>query len=188
MVHPVMVETAGALAEKNIATFRFNYPYSEQGKAAEWQDSLDALAVLLATARTAMTVATEAASDLPLFVGGRSMSSQVVSLAMAEDVPPSVRGVVLFDFLIRWRKLLNDPVAHLKEVPVPMLFVQGDRDHLAELKELRRVLDRLDNRATLIAVDGADHFFNPPAGSSRTRKEMLAKAALLIENWISLRL
>ena len=184
MRHPVMVGMADALARQGVASFRFNYPYSERGKEADWRRSLDSLNVLLATACSAVIVAAKAAPALPLFVGGRSMSSQLISLAAADGMMPAARGVILFAFPMRWQKLLADPVAHLKNVFAPMLFVQGNRDDLTDLDELQPILDSLGKRATLQVVDGVDHFYNPPESSGRTQQDVLSEVAATVRNWM----
>ena len=141
---PLMVQMAEALANHRIATFRYNYPYSE-GMTTYSPDLIDPLDVLLATTSAAKSAGSRALSlDLPLFLGGRSMSSQVVSVALTREHWPDVRGVVLYVFPMRWRNLLENPVGHLHRVPVPMLFVQGGRDEeFCDLREFQPVLDGL---------------------------------------------
>ena len=153
--------------------------------AADWQESLDPVEVLLDTVYTAVIRGAEAAPGMPLFVGGRSMSSQLTSLAAAQGRVRDVRGVVLLAFPMRWTKLLNDPVNHLTAVPVPMLFVQGDRDDLTDIDKLTRVLDGLGNKPTLHVAKGSDHFFNPPEGSAKTRDEVLAEVAHVVSDWMN---
>ena len=121
---PVMVQMAEALADQGIATFRYNYPYSESMTTYS-PDLIDPLNVLLATTNSAKSVAAALWPSLPLFLGGRSMSSQVVSLALTREYWPDVRGMVLYVFPMRWHNLLANPVSHLQRVPVPMLFVQA---------------------------------------------------------------
>ena len=163
-----MVGMAEALADRGIATFRYNYPYSEV-MTDYTPDLIDPLDVLLATTRAAKGTASALRPDLPLFLGGRSMSGHVVSLALSREDWPEVRGCVLYVFPDRWRNLLARPVDHLPQVPVPMLFVQGGRDEdFCDLGELRVVVDGLGGRATMHIVEGADHFYEPPADSGRT--------------------
>ena len=184
ILHPLMAETAIALANEGIATFRFNYPYSERGDVSDYKN-IDPLEILLATARSAVNVAAGTAPELPLFVGGRSMSSQVMSLAVAQGAIETVRGVVLMVFPMRWHELLDDTVEHLRNISVPMLFVQGDRDHLTELSELHPVLVGLGEQATLFVVEGADHFYNMLASSGKTRGHALSQAAGGIREWMN---
>ena len=113
------------------------------------------------------------------------MSSQVVSLAMARENWPDVRGVALYVFPMRWRNLLADPVAHLESVRVPMLFVQGGRDEkFCDLRELRPVLDGLGNKAHLHVVEEADHFYDMPEGLGRTRMDALSEVASVTAAWV----
>ena len=184
MQHPIMEKKALALARQGVATFRFNYPYTEQGRDSDFLGSVDPLDVLLSTVRSAVVVAANAAPDLPLFVGGRSMSSQVMSLGVANGIVPEPRGVVLFVFPMRWRDLLDDPVAHLKNVFTPMLFVQGNRDHYTDVGELKPELDSLGDRATLRVVDGADHFYQFPESSGRAQQDAMSEVAEAVRSWM----
>ena len=148
-------------------------------------DLIDSLEVLLATTSAARSAAARLSLELPLFLGGRSMSSQVVSLALARERWPDVRGLVLYVFPMRWRNLMEDPVGHLNRVPVPLLLVQGGRDEeFCDLRELQPVLDGLGKRATLHVVEGADHFYDPPVESGRTRSDTLSEVASVTSGWI----
>ena len=181
---PLMVQMAEALAKHRIATFRYNYPYSE-GMTTYSPDLIDPLDVLLATTRSARSAAAGLSLDLPLFLGGRSMSSQVVSFALTREHWPDVRGLVLYVFPMRWSNLLENPVGHLQRVPVPMLFVQGGRDEeFCDLREFQPVRDGLGDRATLHVVEGADHFYDPPTESGRTRSDALSEVASVTAGWI----
>ena len=181
---PAMVQMAEALAHQKIATFRYNYPYSEAMNAYS-PDMIDPLDTLLSTTGSALNAANELPRNLPLFLGGRSMSSQVVSLAMARESWPDVRGVGLYVFPMRWGNLLGDTVGHLQQVRVPMLFVQGGRDEkFCDLRELQRVLHGLGNKASLHVVEGADHFYDMPAGSGKTRLDALSEVASVTAGWV----
>ena len=184
-----MVQMCAALAHCGIATFRYNYPYSERLEAERAQQRIDPLDVLLATTSSAKDAAAALSPDLPLFLGGRSMSSQVMSLALAHEHWPDVGGLVLYAFPMRWRIVLKDTVSHLLQVPAPMLFVQGDRDEeFADLAELQPVLDQLGNRAALHVIQGADHSYNLPTESGRTRQDALMEAASVTAAWMRDRL
>ena len=181
---PLMVQTTAALADQGIATFRYNYPYSE-GMTAYSPDKIDPLEVLLSTTNLAKSAAADLPLDLPLFLGGRSMSSQVVSLALTRERWPDVRGMVLYVFPMRWRILLENTIAHLHRVPVPMLFVQGGRDEeFCDLAELQPVLDELGDRATLHVVENADHDYDLPPESNRSRSDALSEVASVTAAWI----
>ena len=182
--YPLMVEMAEALADQRIATFRYNYPYSE-GMTAYDPNEIDTLDVLLATTRAARAAAASLSLDLPLFIGGRSMSSQVVSLAMSQEHWSDIHGVVLYVFPMRWQVLLEDTVGHLRQVPAPMLFVQGGRDEeYANVQELQTVLDNLEGRASLHVVEGADHDYDLPPKSGRTRSDALKEVAAVTAKWV----
>ncbi len=185
MQSPLMVQTAEALAEQRIATFRYNYPYSEN-TATYAPGKTDPLEVLLSTAAAAKSALADLSLDLPLFLAGRSMSSQVLSLALTRENWPDVRGAVLYVFPTRWFNVLEDPVSHLHRVPVPMLFVQGGRDtEITDLPELQSALDGFSSPATLHVIETADHFFDPPARSSTTRLDILSEVASVTAAWIS---
>ena len=182
---PLMVQMAEALADQRIATFRYNYPYSESMTTYS-PDKIDPLEVLLSTTSAVKSAAADLSLDLPLFLGGRSMSSQVVSLALTREHWPKVRGLVSYVFPTRWHNLFENPISHLHRVPVPMLFVQGGRDEeLTDLRELQTVLDDLGSPATLHVVEDADHDFDPPVGSSATRLDVLSEVASATATWIS---
>lgn len=181
---PLMVHMAEALADQQIATFRYNYPYSES-MTSYTPELIDPLDILLTTTRSAKSAAAALSLDLPLFLGGRSMSGQVVSLAMTREQWPDVRGVALYAFPMKWRNVLENPVSHLRRVPVPMLFVLGDRDEeLTDLREFRPVLDELGGRATLHVIEGANHNFDLPAESKTTRLDAVSEAASATATWI----
>ncbi len=182
----LMVQMAAALADHGVATFRYNYPHSQGGTVCR-EDLVDPLDLLLTTTTSAVTKAEALELGLPLFLGGRSMSSQVVTLALTREAWPAIRGVVLYVFPMRWHLLLGDTVSHPHEVSVPMLFVQGSRDELTDLRELRTVLDGLGSNASLHVVEGADHSYDLPAESGRTRPDSLRKVAAVTAAWMQSR-
>ena len=113
------------------------------------------------------------------------MSSQVMSLAVTRKNWPGVRGVVLYVFPMKWRDLLEDTVSHLRQVPVPMLFVQGGSDEeFTDLRELRTVLEGIEPHASLHVIDGADHDYQLPVESGRTRLDALTEVASVTAAWI----
>ena len=148
-------------------------------------EDIDPLEVLLATTTSAKEAAQALLSDVPLYLGGRSMSAQVVSLALTREDWPEVHGAVLYVFPSRWRHVMDDTTGHLQHVPAPMLFVQGSRDeHEAPLAELTSVLDGLEGRATLHVIEGANHSYEMPAGSERTQADAIEEAATTTATWI----
>ena len=181
---PTMVQMVEALADQRIATFRYNYPYSES-MTDYYPGIIDPLEVLLATTTSAKNAVNAQSLNLPLFLGGRSMSSQVVSLALTREHWPDVQGVVLYVFPTRWQNLLENTVSHLCRVPAPMLFVQrGCDEAFADLNEFQRILDELGDRASLHTIEGADHFYDLPIETGRTRADALSEVASVTATWI----
>ena len=179
-----MEELAEALAILQVATFRYNYPYSEN-MTAYYSGIVDPVDVLIATVTSAKSAAEALLPDLPLFLGGRSMSSQVVSLAMAREEIPNVSGIVLYVYPTRWAELLDDPVSHLERVSSPALFVQAGCDQeYDDLDELQPVLNGLGGQVSLHVVAGADHFYNLPRDSGRTRIDALSEVAAVTARWM----
>ena len=179
-----MEDMAYAMAKNRIATFRFNYPYSENYSNSDWDASPDSLQVLLDTAESAVKIAEKLAHDLPFFVGGRSMSSQIITLLAAQGKTPNAVGVVPFVFPMKWRTLLKEPTAHLSEVDKPMLFIQGGRDDLTDNDVLKQLLSNLYIRTTVHVIEGADHHYNVPADSPRTDGEAVREVASVVADWI----
>ena len=181
---PLMAQLANVLSQHGVATFRYNYPYGEREQVYAMED-IDPLEVLLATTTSAREAAQALLPDVPLFLGGRSMSAQVVSLALTREDWPEVHGAVLYVFPSRWRHVMVDTVGHLQHVPAPMLFVQGSRDEdEAPLAELTSVLDGLEGRATLHVIEGANHSYEMPEGSERTQAEAIEEAATATATWM----
>ena len=182
---PLMHRMAEALARHHIATVRYDYPYSHRLQAGYTEDLIDPLEVLLATTRAAIQAAQALAPDLPLFLAGRSMSGQVMSLLLAREPLPHVRGLICYVYPNRWRALLPDTLAHLPHVPVPMLFIQGARDpEYCDLTQLQSVLNNLVPNATLRVIPGADHSFTPPPNAERTEHDNITQAAHHTATWI----
>ena len=153
MRHRFMEELSDALNDAGVATFRFNYPYSEKGGGG-----MDGEKVRLATVRAAIETAQREAGDLPVFAGGHSMSGRMVSTACAREPIEGLRGIVFFAFPLHAGRKNTERAEHLKAVEVPMLFLSGQWDSMADLDLLRPVVDDLAN-ATLHVVDTADHGF-----------------------------
>lgn len=151
--HRLMQELSDALNGTGIATFRFNYPYSEKGGGG-----MDGEKVRLATVRAAVETAKKEEDGLPVFAGGHSMSGRMFSMACANEPIEGLRGIVFFAFPLHAGKPNTDRAEHLKAVEVPMLFLSGQRDSMADLDLLKPVVDDLAN-ARLHVVDTADHGF-----------------------------
>ena len=180
MNHPFMTAIANELAASQVASFRFQFPYMEQRRRAP-----DRPPVLTATVRAAVQTASKAAPDLPLFAGGKSLGGRMTSLAASEERLDNVQGLVFFGFPLHPP---NQPgtkrAEHLAEVKLPMLFLQGTRDALADLKLLRPILAKLGNRATLHVIEGADHSFHVLKSSGKTDKDVLKELAQSASDWM----
>ena len=179
MTHPSMASNAEGLAERGIATLRYNFLYTEKGGKRPDPPRLAHAAVRAAAARAA-----ELAGDLPLFAGGRSFGGRMTSQTQAEEPLPNVRGLAFLGFPLHPAgKPGVDRADHLANVRVPMLFISGTRDALAELDLLQPVIARLGGRASLHLVDQADHSFKVAAKSGRTNAEAEAEALDALANW-----
>ena len=179
MNHPFMTALANDLAAAGIASFRFQFPYMEQRRRVP-----DRAPVLTATVQAAVRAASEAAPDLSLFAGGKSLGGRMTSLAAAEHGLDNVRGLVFFGFPLHPP---NQPgtkrAEHLGEVRLPMLFLQGTRDALADLKLLRPICAKLGARVTLHIIEGADHSFHVLRSSGKTDEVVLEELARSVSTW-----
>jgi predicted alpha/beta-hydrolase family hydrolase len=179
MNHPSMTAIAAELAGAGIGTLRYQFPYMEERRGVP-----DPQRVLTATVAAAAHLATKCAPRLPLFAGGKSMGGRMSSLAAAEQPLENVKGLVFSGFPLHPPKRPSDKRAeHLKLVKVPMLFLQGTRDDLADLTLLRPVCDGLGSLATLHVVEGADHSFHVLRRSGRSDAEVLAELAQTVQAW-----
>ncbi len=180
MRHPAMTALADALHEKGVATFRFQFPYMERG--SKRPDSPD---VAVAAIAAAVRAAAKAAPKLPLFAGGRSFGGRMTTTAAARGELAAVRGIVCFAFPLHpAKKPATSRAAHLAEVPLPTLMIQGTRDDLADLALMRGVVKAHRKRIKLHVVDGADHGFNVLKKSGRTASEVLAEVALATSDFL----
>lgn len=180
MTHRAMESNAQGLAARGIATLRFQFPYMEKGGKRP-----DPPRIAHAAVRAAVAEARKLAPDLPLFAGGRSFGGRMTSQAQAEAPLPGVRGLAFLGFPLHPAGRPGiERAEHLRRVQVPMLFVSGSRDALAELELLRPVVAGLGDRATLHLVDQADHSFKVAAKSGRTPAEAEAEALDALAEWI----
>jgi len=179
MRHPFLESIAQRLAERSIATLRYQFPYMEQRARRP-----DPPAVAAATVRAAVIEAAGVAPGLPLVAGGKSFGGRMTSTAQAEEPLPGVRGLVFLGFPLHPPGRPGDSRAeHLARVQIPMLFLQGDRDQFADLKLLKPVLEGLGDRATLHLVEGGDHSFHVLKRSGRTDLEVIADLVETIVAW-----
>jgi predicted alpha/beta-hydrolase family hydrolase len=173
MSHPFMEKLADELAGVGVATFRYQFPYMEQRRRVP-----DSPAVLTATVVAAARRAADVAPGLPLLAGGKSMGGRMTSQAAAQGSLDGVRGLVFFGFPLHPPKQPGTKRAeHLAKVTMPMLFLQGTRDELADLKLLRPVCAKLGSRATLHVIETADHSFHVLKKSGRNDAEVLRELA-----------
>ena len=179
MRHRNLETIAQRLAEVGMATFRYQFPYMERGGGGR-----DARAVTLATVRAAVAAAHEAAPDLALLAGGHSFGGRMTSTAAAEAPLDPVRGLVFFSFPLHPAgKRGTERADHLHDVALPMLFLSGTRDKLAELDLLRPVCERLNDRATLHLLDTADHSFKILKRTRQSTEDVYAEMARVVTNW-----
>jgi hypothetical protein len=172
MTHKAMESCARGLAERGVATLRYQFSYMEKGSRRP-----DPPKIAHAAVRAAAAKAAELALDLPLFAGGRSFGGRMTAQAQALEPVAGVRGLAFLGFPLHPAgKPGIERADHLTNVELPMLFVSGSRDALAELELLKPVVAKLGGRATLYVVDGADHSFRIAA------KE--AEALDALANWI----
>jgi uncharacterized protein len=181
MTHKAMESSARGLAERGIATLRYQFPYMEKGSRRP-----DPPRVAHAAVRAAVVRAGELAPDLPLFAGGRSFGGRMTSQAQALEPLPQVRGLIFLSFPLHPAEApATERAEHLARVELPMLFVSGERDALAELPLLAGVAGGLGDRATLHVVAAADHSLKVPASSGRTNAESEAEALDAVADWIA---
>ena len=179
MRHPFLEDVARRLAERGIATLRYQFPYMERRARRP-----DPPAVAAATVRAAVAEAGRAAPNLPLVAGGKSFGGRMTSTAQAEQPLPGVRGLVFLGFPLHPPGRPGDKRAeHLAQVRIPMLFVQGDRDEFADLKLLRPVVTQLGERATLHLVEGGDHSFHVLKRSGKTAADVMGELTDAIVAW-----
>jgi len=179
MRHRFMEAIASALAARGVASLRYQFPYSEAGARRP-----DPPAVLEATVRAAVAAAAQAAPDLPLIAGGKSMGGRMTSGAAARGPLAGVSGLVFLGFpLHRPKQPSEDRAEHLSQVTRPMLFLQGTRDDLADLGLITGVCARLGALATLHVVEGANHGFDVLKRSGRTDAEVLEELADSVVSW-----
>src|SRR5205814_4760617 len=172
MRHATLQTLAERLADVGLATFRYNFPYMEHGKGR------DSSAVCTATVRSAVAAARRTAPDLPLLAGGHSFGGRMTSTAASESALDGVRGLVFFAFpLHQPGKPESKRAEHLSAVTVPMLFLSGTRDDLADTTLLQSVRKRIGKRATVHLLDTADHGFRTLKKSRKSEEDVFVEMA-----------
>jgi predicted alpha/beta-hydrolase family hydrolase len=179
MQHAGMASVADALAGAGVATLRYQFPYMERGSKR-----VDSPPVAHAAVRAAVAEARRRRPALPLFAGGRSFGGRMTSQAQALAPLEGVRGLAFVGFPLHPAgKPGVERAHHLADVAIPMLFLQGTRDELAELSLLKSVVAPLAPRATLHVVDDADHSFHVRASSGRKDPEVVLELARAMSAW-----
>ena len=181
MAHASMETIAAGLADRGIATLRYQFPYMEKRSKRP-----DSPAVAHAAVRAAVAEAARCCLGLPLIAGGKSFGGRMTSQAQALDALPGVRGLAFFAFPLHPAgKPSSDRARHLADVDIPMLFLQGTRDALAELSLLEPVVNGLGKLATLHLVKEADHSFHVLARSGRNDREVMTEVLDAFAAWAS---
>jgi len=179
MTHRFMEEAASGLAERGIATLRYQFPYMEKGSKRP-----DAPAVAQAAVRAAVAEAARRCADLPLVAGGKSFGGRMTSQAQAIKPLASVRGLAFLGFPLHPAgKPATERATHLGQIPIPMLFVQGTQDKLAEPALIGPVVAALGS-ASLHQVEAADHSFHVPARSGRNDREVMTEVLDTVAAWV----
>jgi predicted alpha/beta-hydrolase family hydrolase len=181
MKHSFMEAIATGLLDRDIASLRYQFPYMESGSRRP-----DPPQVCHATVRAAVQEAARLSPNVPLYAGGKSFGGRMTSQAQASSPLPGVRGLLFLGFPLHAAKKPSDTrAAHLADVKVPMLFLQGTRDEFADLDLLEPVTRRLGSRATLERIDAADHGFHVLVRSGRTDEQVLSELLDKIAAWIA---
>ena len=181
MAHPFMTSVAEGLADRGVATLRFQFPYMEQGSKRP-----DSPRVAQAAVRAAVVEAARLAPGTALIAGGKSFGGRMTSQAQAAAPLPGVRGLAFLGFPLH---AAGRPSAergeHLLEVTIPMLLLQGTRDQLADLNFLRPLVERLGAQATLKLFPDADHSFHVPVRTGRKDEDVRAELLDALAGWIA---
>lgn len=179
MRHASLAAVAAELGELGIATLRYQFPYMERGSKRT-----DPPPLCHATVRAAVAEATRLMPGTPLFAGGRSFGGRMTSQAQALAPLPLVQGLIFLAFPLHPAKKPGDTRAqHLFQVRIPMLFLQGTRDELADLSFLEPLIERVGQRATLKLIENADHSFHVPARSGRTDEQVRGEVMRTLAAW-----
>jgi predicted alpha/beta-hydrolase family hydrolase len=180
MSHPFMAAVAAELAARGIASLRYQFPYMERRAKRPDPPPLAQM-----TVRAAVAAAARALPDLALIAGGKSFGGRMTSQAQAKAPLPGVRGLAFLGFPLHpANRPSQDRAAHLFDVHIPMLFLQGTRDALAALDQIEPVCKKLGGRATLTLFENADHSFHVPARSGRTDAQIRGEMLDALASWI----
>ena len=179
MAHPFMSAFADGLAQRRIASLRYQFPYMERKSGRP-----DSPAVCHATVRAAVAAAKLRAPTLKLVAGGKSFGGRMTSQAQASEPLEGVRGLAFLGFPLHAAgKPTTARAAHLSEIRVPMLFLQGEKDKLAESALLQPIIQELGREVTLVWAPDADHSFHVPKRSGRSDSDVMASLLDAFADW-----
>ena len=180
MRHAFMEKVAAGLAERDIATLRYQFPYMENK-----QGRPDSPAVAHVAVRAAVAEAARLCPGLPLIAGGKSFGGRMTSQAQAKAPLPGVVALAFLGFPLHADgKPSVERAAHLSDIDIPMLFLQGTRDKLAELSLLEPVIAKLGTKTMLHKIEGGDHSFAVLKKSGRNNEEALDEVLDSLAGWI----
>ena len=178
MRHATMQRIAEVLADRKVATLRYNFPYSENGTAR------NSTATCVETIRNACRAAHEAAPDLKLLAGGHSFGGRMTTTAQSETPLENVEGLGLFSFPLHLAGRPDTKRAeHLAKIDIPMLFLSGSRDELATLDLLNPVVANLGKHATLHLLDTANHGYKTLKKTRVSPEDVFEEMARILANW-----
>jgi hypothetical protein len=181
MEHPSMQSIASGLGKRSIATLRYQFPYMEDKRRRP-----DPPALCHATVRAAVAEAARFVPDLPLFAGGRSFGGRMTSQAQAQAPLPGIRGLAFLGFPLHPVGAPGvERAAHLRDIRIPMLFIQGTRDALADLQLLQPIAAELGEHVRLHRLQDADHSFHVPVRSGRKDSEVREEWLDVLCSWIT---
>jgi predicted alpha/beta-hydrolase family hydrolase len=179
MRHATLQAMADAMAEQRIATFRYNFPYSENSTAR------NSTATCVGTIKNAVRAAHNAAADLTLLAGGHSFGGRMTTTAQSEEPLENVAGLVLFSFPLHLPGRPDTKRAeHLTKIDIPMLFLSGTRDELATLDLMEPTIKKLGGKATLHLIDTANHSYKVLKKTRTSTEEVFAEMARATREWM----
>lgn len=179
MRHPFLESIAAKLALLQISSLRYQFLYMDRGSRRPDPPKLCHTVVRAAVSEAARR------TSVPLIAGGRSFGGRMTSQAQAESPLPGVRGIVFLAFPLHPAKRPgNDRAKHLFDVRIPMLFLQGTRDELAEIQLLEPLLAQLGKSTSSMLIEDADHSFHVPARSGRNDSDVLTQVATTLADWV----
>jgi predicted alpha/beta-hydrolase family hydrolase len=181
MSHPFMAAVAAGLYDRGVATLRYQFAYMEKGSRRP-----DGPALAHAAVRAAINEARRSLPGVPIFAGGKSFGGRMTSQAQADAALPDVRGIAFLGFPLHpANKSSTARAGHLFDIRIPMLFLQGTRDALADPALIRQIAGELGERATLAMFPDADHSFHVPARSGRTDEQVRGHVLDVLADWMT---